>query len=111
MKDLKTRKENIMATKTTGVGTPGDSIPPLKKAEFSEIKKLDPKTIEVFKKNQVHGEYMMKLGTTNSMEKLANTMKQGHGLEGMGKQLNQLLESGAITQKEYNEMKAMIPKE
>ncbi len=89
-----------MTTRTDGVGTPKDTIPHYQKVELGEIKKLSSKQIELFKKQQVHGEMMQILPTKVNFE--------GDKVE---KQLKQLLEAGTITQKEYDAMMSKIAKE
>lgn len=87
-----------MTTRTNGVGTPRDSITPMKKEKFGKITKFNTEKID-FNKNQVHGEYMTKYpsGRIDRNELIDK--------------LDQLLKAGTITQKEYDKIKAQIQKE
>lgn len=98
-----------MATRTDGVGTPGDSIQSMKKFTPGELKKLDPKKIKVFP----HGEYMhkntlSKLSHTSCVAMLVDIMQNAP--KDINKILDQCLEKGIISKKEYDKIKDQLPK-
>ncbi len=108
-----------MATKTDGVGTPGNLPHVAKDSTFVkwvpdfkavETKKLDAEIIKELKRSQGEQIYAKRFDI-RLIDKVLNSMQGACGMNGIDKQLDHLLEAGTITQEQYDKIKAQLPKE